>query len=306
MRREYGPTVRKLFPKFLHTDYNTVYWHAKSLFGGAGSRGNGATMRVAPIALFFKNRPEHYAAEMAKKQACLTHANPLGYNAAILVTIAIRMVLDMDPTTSFDVRTFLNNLKAKMSRYEPVHDRFYTKILDTVMQMLDDDSSGGGSGTEDGGKSRESVDYYPERVASILGNTMEANKSVPAALYAFLRGATKPFSYWVCSMVVCIYNITRVYVRYKFYFLLLQESDNGFARTVYFAIAMGGDTDTIASIAASIAGAYYGLSSIPTEMMHYCQAESRALKLGSDLYEASLKPPPQRNAYSVLQQRFIQ
>ena len=49
---------------------------AQSLFGGGGSLGNGAAMRIAPLGLFF-----HYSSELYQ-QACgsaeITHSHPVG------------------------------------------------------------------------------------------------------------------------------------------------------------------------------------------------------------------------------------
>jgi poly(ADP-ribose) glycohydrolase ARH3 len=67
----------------------------------------------------------------------------------------------------------------------------------------------------------------PREIAHALGNGIEAHRSVPAALYAALR------------------------------------HPDSFAGAVTFAIALGGDTDTIACMAGALAGARLGESEIP-------------------------------------------
>lgn len=67
------------------------------------------------------------------------------------------------------------------------------------------------------------------RVVAVLGNGIEALNSVPTAIYCFLK---QPKSY---------------------------------KDSVIYAISLGGDTDTIASMAGAISGAYLGVEAIPQE-----------------------------------------
>lgn len=67
------------------------------------------------------------------------------------------------------------------------------------------------------------------RVIAVLGNGIEAPNSVPTAIYSFLL---QPKSY---------------------------------KDSVTYAISLGGDTDTIASMAGAISGAYLGIEAIPEE-----------------------------------------
>ena len=67
------------------------------------------------------------------------------------------------------------------------------------------------------------------RVVAMLGNGIEAPRSVPTAIYCFLK---QPKSY---------------------------------KDTVTYAISLGGDTDTIAAMAGAISGAYLGIEAIPQE-----------------------------------------
>ena len=60
---------------------------------------------------------------------------------------------------------------------------------------------------------------------------------------------------------------------------------NEFQRTVIYAVSLGGDTDTIASMAGAIAGAWYGIDSIPTEWRDACEATQIAHELANKLHE---------------------
>jgi poly(ADP-ribose) glycohydrolase ARH3 len=46
---------------------------------------------------------------------------------------------------------------------------------------------------------------------------------------------------------------------------------NGFQKTIIYAISLGGDTDTIATMAGAIAGAHYGIQAIPGSWSEACE-----------------------------------
>jgi ADP-ribosylglycohydrolase len=60
---------------------------AAEAFGGEGSCGNGAAMRVAPVGAYFPDAPQRAAAEAAAS-AEVTHAHPEGIAGAIAVAVA--------------------------------------------------------------------------------------------------------------------------------------------------------------------------------------------------------------------------
>jgi ADP-ribosylglycohydrolase len=60
---------------------------SKSLFGGQGSFGNGAAMRVAPLGAYFADSLETVV-EQAQRSAEVTHAHPEGIAGAIAVAVA--------------------------------------------------------------------------------------------------------------------------------------------------------------------------------------------------------------------------
>merc|ERR1719391_1856581 len=87
-----------------------------------------------------------------------------------------------------------------------------------------------------------------------LGNDVSAIDSVPTALFCFLRG---------CS---------------KF------DKSVQFEETIKLAIQLGGDTDTIASMAGAITGAYLGAESIPEYMLASCEAVYQVRQAAEDIY----------------------
>ncbi len=60
---------------------------ASSLFGGEGSFGNGAAMRVAPVGAYFADDLEA-TVEHARRSAVVTHAHPEGITGAVAVAVA--------------------------------------------------------------------------------------------------------------------------------------------------------------------------------------------------------------------------
>ena len=94
-----------------------------------------------------------------------------------------------------------------------------------------------------------------------MGNDVSALKSVPSAIYSVLR-AQKPIESF--------------------------PTDNPFVRTLYFSISLGGDTDTIASMACSIAGALYGNDVIPESLQKRSEDIDIFLKYCDELYLLSL------------------
>ena len=60
-------------------------------------------------------------------------------------------------------------------------------------------------------------------------------------------------------------------------------------RTLFFAISVGGDTDTIASMAGSIAGAYYGVDLIPDALQKRCELIDEVVLLADKLFDVTYK-----------------
>ena len=88
--RGYGAGPPRVFDSFTRG----VPWDeaAASLFDGEGSYGNGAAMRVAPVALH-AYPSQRRAAEIAHKTAIITHTHPEGIDGAVAQAVAITALL---------------------------------------------------------------------------------------------------------------------------------------------------------------------------------------------------------------------
>ncbi|MHB9110370.1 MAG: ADP-ribosylglycohydrolase family protein [Armatimonadota bacterium] len=88
-RRGYGSGMHSLLIQI----GGGVPWHeaARLMFGGQGSYGNGAAMRVAPLGAYFADDLQ-LAAEQAILSAEVTHAHPEGIAGAIAVAVAAGII----------------------------------------------------------------------------------------------------------------------------------------------------------------------------------------------------------------------
>jgi ADP-ribosylglycohydrolase len=84
--RGYGHGMHDLLPRVLHEPDRWPEF-ARELFGGEGSLGNGAAMRVAPLGAWFRADLRR-AVEQATLSAEVTHAHPEGIAGAVAVAVA--------------------------------------------------------------------------------------------------------------------------------------------------------------------------------------------------------------------------
>jgi poly(ADP-ribose) glycohydrolase ARH3 len=170
------------------------------LFGGAGSYGNGAAMRVAPIALRTCG-DLRLTVQWARLAGSITHTHELALQGACLQACAIALLLKWPAGNEISPAHLLAELRRVAEA--PLYDG---KL--TLIQAL--------------------LPSAPrEEVILRLGHGISAYDSVPTALYCFLRHSSS------------------------------------FSEVIQDAICLGGDTDTIASMAGALAGAYLGEKAIP-------------------------------------------
>ncbi|GLZ79769.1 hydrolase [Actinorhabdospora filicis] len=83
--RGYGPGAGRLLR--LVRDGGDWRELSRESFGGTGSLGNGAAMRVAPLGVWFHGDPDTAAAQAALS-AAITHAHPEGVAGAVAIAVA--------------------------------------------------------------------------------------------------------------------------------------------------------------------------------------------------------------------------
>ena len=155
--RGYGPGPPRIFRMIR----SGVPWNeaARLLYGGAGSFGNGAAMRVAPIGLLFYDDAERLR-EIACKSAELTHTHPLGKEGAVIQAYAVALATQTE-RGRFDPEDFIEKI------IEYTRSDIYREKLEKAKGLLDLD------GEKD--------------VVRKLGNSVEAFNSVPTAIFCFAK-----------------------------------------------------------------------------------------------------------------------
>lgn len=133
---------------------------AESLFGGNGSFGNGASMRITPLALFFHDSDDLYSA--VEMSARITHTHPLGIDGAAVLAKAIAMVVPLDPEEDFPLIDFCRQL------FDFARTPEFRKKIRTMEEML-----------------QNRTPLYV--AAAQLGTDTTAQNSVPFAIFAFLK-----------------------------------------------------------------------------------------------------------------------
>lgn len=135
---------------------------AAALFGGSGSYGNGGAMRAAPAALVGSSDLAAVA-DLARAQARVTHAHPLGEDGAALLALAVAAVATAhgtDPAAS---------------------------IAGTLVHLRTDPMASA---------ARRAIELGPTSdaaaVARELGHGISALEAVPAAIAAFLGAPDDP------------------------------------------------------------------------------------------------------------------
>jgi ADP-ribosylglycohydrolase len=88
--RGYGRGTRRVLE--LWANGTPVASAAAQIFDGHGSRRNGAAMRIAPIAVLFRDNPPRLLTEAARS-ARITHSHPVGVDAAVVQAAAIGAAL---------------------------------------------------------------------------------------------------------------------------------------------------------------------------------------------------------------------
>ena len=173
---------------------------ARTLYGGEGSYGNGAAMRIAPLGLFFYDVEDLY--ERARLSATVTHAHPIGIDGAAVQARAVALAVSLSP------------------RQPPPIDHFLARVLDTAR-------------TEEMRHRLTHVrellerDVPSRKAAEELGQEVAVHRSLPFAIYCFVRHA------------------------------------DSFADCLFCATLNGGDRDTLGAMACAISGAFLGVEVIP-------------------------------------------
>jgi poly(ADP-ribose) glycohydrolase ARH3 len=193
---------------------------AKTLYGGEGSFGNGAAMRVAPLGLLFHEAWDLY--QKAQLSAAVTHTHPIGIDGAAVQAHAVAEAVGLDPGETLPVDGFLETL-LETARTMEMQNR-----LARVHELLRNGAP-------------------PQRAARELGQGVAVHRSLPFAIYCFLR---HPDSFKEC---------------------------------LFCAALNGGDRDTLGAMACAVSGAYLGVEAIPRAWREKLENRSHIEELALEL-----------------------
>ncbi|KAI2654447.1 poly(ADP-ribose) glycohydrolase ARH3 [Labeo rohita] len=251
--RGYGSGVIQVLRKLASPHLKDVFQPAQVQFGGRGSFGNGGAMRAAPFALAFRSRAD--VCKYSRLGAMLTHSCSLGYNGAALQALAVHLSLQGALALP---KEFINKLISEMEEME----KDETAQHDAKALNLSEFPYCSRLHRVKELMDRNSVSI--EEVISELGNGIAALQSVPTAIFCVLH---------------CLEPRAG-----------LPEKFRGLERTIAYSLALGGDTDTIACMAGAIAGAHYGIDSIPQSWQKSCEGVEEADDLARRLYDLYCLP----------------
>ncbi|MGD9033994.1 MAG: ADP-ribosylglycohydrolase family protein [Desulfobacteraceae bacterium] len=133
---------------------------ARGMFGGSGSLGNGAAMRIVPLGLFFHRAKDLY--EVAALSAQVTHAHPVGMDGAAVQAWAVASAVKLDPQRAFPLEGFVQGLI----------DFARTREIQTKMTLI---------------QKLITEDMPPDDAADELGRSVAVHESMPFAIYSFLK-----------------------------------------------------------------------------------------------------------------------
>lgn len=136
---------------------------AQSLFGGGGSFGNGAAMRIAPLGLFFHDSSEIY--QQACGSAEITHAHPVGKDGAAVQAWAVSRAVRLDSLKEFLPQKFIGSL-VDFARTSEIQEK-----MRLLHKLIDEN-------------------VPPAVAAKHLGQSVAVQESMPFAIYSFVSNAS--------------------------------------------------------------------------------------------------------------------
>ncbi|MBS3816494.1 MAG: ADP-ribosylglycohydrolase family protein [Candidatus Thermoplasmatota archaeon] len=216
--RGYGQGPPKIF-KMVEKGKRNYVECAETLFGGEGSKGNGSAMRIAPVGVFFSISENVY--EKAIKTAEVTHAHPLGKDGAGVLALCIGRASLSDKISPEDFA---------LDMAERSETEVFGKKLKKVAELL-------------------KSEVEREEAAQELGSSVLIEKSVPYAIFSFLKD---PKSY---------------------------------EKALMNAVLVSGDSDTIGAMTGAVSGAYLGDKALPEAWVDKLENVSYLKKLSERLFE---------------------
>ncbi len=210
----------------------------------SNSGGNGTTMRIAPVGLYFCKDPKALKAT-AIKSSVITHAHPAASAGAVVIASAIAFLLDKNPENGFSIDEFFEVITNSIANSQDEVWEEFIKILNKLKSKLNVPiESGLIKFSQAGVKSPYFIEDY-------LGQ-------------AFVHPYT--ISTVICAIFIFLKRLT------------------SFKECIFELATAGGDSDTVGAIGGSLAGSYFGIQNIPPDLIKLVKNSKKILKISEELY----------------------
>jgi ADP-ribosylglycohydrolase len=215
----------------------------------SNSGGNGTVMRIAPIGLFY-SRDLKGLKTTAIKSSIITHSHPAASAGAVVIARAIAFLLDKDPDSGFELDEFFKIIISSISGSQ---EEIWEEFIDLLKKL------------------ESSLDLPIE---SGLIKFSQAGVKSPYFIEEYLGQAfVHPYaiSTVLCSLFIFLKRLT------------------SFQECIFEIATAGGDSDTVGAIGGSLAGAYFGMKNIPSDLVKLVKGHKKILKLSENLYRVFVK-----------------
>jgi len=210
----------------------------------SNSGGNGTTMRIAPVGLFY-SKDIKALKTTAIKSSIITHSHPAASAGAVVIARAIAFLIDKDPETGFSIDEFFDVIITSISNSQDEIWEEFIQILNKLKSNLNIPiESGLIKFSQAGVKSPYFIEQY-------LGQ-------------AFVHPYT--VSTVACSIFIFLKRLT------------------SFKECIFELATAGGDSDTVGAIGGSLAGVYFGLENITPDLIKLVKNNKKILNISEELY----------------------
>ncbi|MFW9938238.1 MAG: ADP-ribosylglycohydrolase family protein [Candidatus Thorarchaeota archaeon] len=215
----------------------------------SNSGGNGTAMRISPIGLYYSFDIDQLI-KVAISSSRLTHSHPAASAGAIVIARAVAYLIDKIPDREFSIDEFFETIISAISNSEEEIWREFIDILKKVQANL--------------------------------------NTTIEAGLIKFSQiGVKSPYflEQYLGKAFVHPYTLSTVACTI---FIFLKNLDS-FENCIFTLATAGGDSDTVGAIGGSLAGAYFGLKNIPTELLKLIKNYKYIIEISEKLYNSFKK-----------------
>lgn len=267
--RGYPPSAKMVLDAILKgADYKVTGQPPFFPFQG-GSFANGGAMRISPLAIAYRNASSEVLRAACAEAIRSSHVHEEAIDGAVVQATAVRRALNTDNTQDFDSIQLLDELisvvktKAMRDRLISVK-REYEQVVQQLSQQEQVDKKEASSSltTEGAGGDNDGI------ILGSLDLDYEIDKTALEKLVTQSRpGSGLGFQIASIDAIPCVL------------WVILRYAAKRPREVLSRAIAVGGDTDTIASMAGAVVGALHGLDCniLPSSLLAK-QAESTTTK----------------------------